>query len=278
MKKLFFNTKMTWLKVIVLSVACGVIPGLLMVPKFLDNTSFQQPGISFEFWIFMALLIILNCQKPLEAGLKTFVFFLISQPLIYLVQVPFTMLGWQIFSYYRLWGIITLFTLPGGIIAWYTKKGNWLSVAILSVANLILCVELPMSIRSCIDSFPSYLLSTAFIIAEIILFSILLFEDKKKRACSFGIALLMILLVTIFNWSSLSKHEIVYSTEIEGTAPFEAVAEYENLDILIDGNTLQISASDYCTCIIELRDGNGETIRCNFDYRNGVLELYQMEE
>ena len=85
---------MSWKLVIILSVICGVIPGLLMVPEQLSGTSFQMPGISFEFWICAGLFISLNCNKPLDAGLKVFVFFLISQPLIYLVQVPFSLLGW----------------------------------------------------------------------------------------------------------------------------------------------------------------------------------------
>ena len=61
----------------------------------------------------MAMYIILNCDSPLEAGKKTFIFFLISQPLIYLVQVPFSWLHWAIFVYYPTWGILTLFTFPG---------------------------------------------------------------------------------------------------------------------------------------------------------------------
>lgn len=278
MKKLFFETKMTWLRVIILSVVCGVVPGLLMIPRKLIGTSFQQPGISFEFWIFMALFIILNCAKPLEAGLKTFVFFLISQPLIYLVQVPFALLRWQIFSYYPQWGIITLLTLPGGMIAWYTKKGNWLSVAILSVANFILCFELPTSIRAMIEHFPSYLLSTVFIVAEIIFFSLIIFENRNKKIAALVVAVIMLALITIVSRKSLTTHEMVYSVDIEGEAPFETESEFDDIEISISGNSLTITAEDYCSHIIEIKDCNGNIVQYSFEYNKSRLDLEPMSE
>lgn len=58
------------------------------------------------------LIIMANCQKPLESACKTFVFFLISQPLIYLLQVPFSSMGWGLFGYYWNWFIWTLLTFP----------------------------------------------------------------------------------------------------------------------------------------------------------------------
>ena len=69
-----------------------------MIPSFLADTSLQDPGIYLEAWFVLALFVILNCGSALEAGKKCFVFFLISQPLIYLVQVPFAFLGWGILS------------------------------------------------------------------------------------------------------------------------------------------------------------------------------------
>lgn len=36
----------------------------------------------------------MNSKDPLDSALKTFVFFLISQPLVYLVQVSFSEMGW----------------------------------------------------------------------------------------------------------------------------------------------------------------------------------------
>ncbi len=41
-----------------------------------------------------------------------FFFFLISQPLIYLLQVPFSSMGFELFIYYKYWFIWTLLTIP----------------------------------------------------------------------------------------------------------------------------------------------------------------------
>ncbi len=82
--------------------------------------------------IFFAVIIMSNCKKPLESALKTFAFFLISQPLIYLLQVPFSPMGWGLFSYYPYWFYWTLATFPMAFVGWFIQKKNWLSVLIFS--------------------------------------------------------------------------------------------------------------------------------------------------
>ena len=85
--KLFGGIDMKWWKVIVLAVASAVITFIFLVVPIFENTSFYNMGVTFEAWILLAVFIMANCKKPLESALKTFVFFLISQPLIYLFQV-----------------------------------------------------------------------------------------------------------------------------------------------------------------------------------------------
>ena len=156
LEKLFGNTKMGWTRVIIFALICGIVPGLILVSPALEQTSLHNVGVCFEFWVLAALFIILNCEKPLEAALKTFVFFLISQPLIYLVQVPFSSFGFGIFMYYGRWFKMTLLTFPGAIIAWYTKKGGLLAAAILFVMDvLLLGIEFPAHLRTLMHSFPS---------------------------------------------------------------------------------------------------------------------------
>lgn len=92
LRNLFGNINMTWLKVIIFSVITGVYTGLINQVPFLTDTSFTDIAVSLEFWIVFAIFIIVNCKKWWDAVLKCFVFFLISQPLVYLVEVPF--LGW----------------------------------------------------------------------------------------------------------------------------------------------------------------------------------------
>ena len=79
--KIFGGLKMTWPVVIVYSVLIGLYTAVVaaLVP---DGNSFHDIAVTFEAWILLALIVVLNCKKPLEAALKTFVFFLISQQLL----------------------------------------------------------------------------------------------------------------------------------------------------------------------------------------------------
>ncbi len=269
LEALFLRTKMTWKTVLLLALGCGVAVGLLMVPQALASTSLQQPGISFEFWIFMALLILLNCEKPWEAGVKTFVFFLVSQPLIYLVQVPFSSWHWELFRYYPRWGLITLLTLPGAALGWYVKKEKWYSVLLLAALNVILCLELPASVRALAEGFPRYLLSTAFIVFELVFFTLLLFQNKKLRALSF--ALILVLLAGSV-WETVwfdRNATFITAAQIEtGTAPYELLAEPEGVQISVENGFVRVELKqhDYRTVEIQLRDAEGEIIEMTLDY------------
>ena len=99
-----------------------VLTAIFLIMPVFRNTSFERMGVYLEAWIFFAIIIMANCKTPLESALKTFIFFLISQPLIYLIQVPFSSMGWQLFGYYRTWFIWTLLTFPMAYIGWYIKK------------------------------------------------------------------------------------------------------------------------------------------------------------
>ena len=95
-KKLFGEVNMTWPKVIIFAVVTAIYTALINQVPFFKYTSFRDIAISFECWILFAIIIIVNSKSGLDSALKTFVFFLISQPLIYLIEVPF--LGLNIFS------------------------------------------------------------------------------------------------------------------------------------------------------------------------------------
>ena len=112
LNKLFGGIRMTWSRLILFAVISGVITALIaiLVP---EGNSIRQVAVTFEVWIVLAIIIVVNCEKPLEAACKTFVFFLISQPLIYLIQVPFSSMGWKLFGYYTYWFCWTAATFPG---------------------------------------------------------------------------------------------------------------------------------------------------------------------
>jgi len=180
----FGNYGMSWPRVIIFAVLTAVITAVLNLMPFLKDTSFQDIAISFECWILFAVFLIVNCEKWWEASLKCFVFFLISQPLIYLIEVPFNSLGWQLFMYYGYWFKLTVLTLPGAAIAFLVKRGDGLSVAVLSVANAFLCLLSANYISSVISDFPHHLISAVFCLALAVFFVYVLFDGKKLRTVS----------------------------------------------------------------------------------------------
>ena len=103
MKKLFGEINLTWKKLIVFSVLAGVYTAVMTLIPATKDTSFRDIAISFECWILFGIIIICNSKSPLDSALKCFIFFLISQPLVYLIQVPFSSIGWRLFVYYKYW-------------------------------------------------------------------------------------------------------------------------------------------------------------------------------
>lgn len=177
--------KISWKTVILSAVICGIVTGVILdLESVLFYTSFFNIGVCFEFWIFAAVIIFSKCQKPIEAACKVFVFFLISQPLIYLIQVPFQSMGWGIFQRYTGWFIWTLLTFPGAYIGWHTKKRSWLSAVIFMVAIFILSIEFGNHIKTLLHRPPYQLLALLFILAQIALY-IFSFKDTSKR-CVLG--------------------------------------------------------------------------------------------
>lgn len=186
-KKFFLNYNMTWLRVILFAVITAVVTAGLNEIKFLNDTSFQDIAIAFECWFLFAVFIIVNCETWWEASLKTFVFFLLSQPLIFLLEVPFEPLGWDIFMYYSRWFKLTLLTLPGAAVAFLVKKQRWYSVPVLCVATSYLAFVAVMYLKSVIEHFPHHLLSCVFCIALAVFFILVLFDKKSLRVSSFAV-------------------------------------------------------------------------------------------
>ena len=186
-KKLFGSWKMDWRKVLLLALLTGLYTGVVMRVAALDGTSFQDIGVNLECWLFFALLIIVNCRKWWEAALKCFLFFLVSQPLVYLVQVPFSAEGWGIFRYYPYWFRVTLLTLPGAAVAFLVKKRNLFSVAVLSVANAYLALQAVQYARSAAASFPAHLLSALFCVALALFFCFVLLDRKPLRIAALAV-------------------------------------------------------------------------------------------
>lgn len=197
--KLFGGINMSWVKVIIFAVAAAVVTDVFLIVPIFDGTSFYEMGVSFEAWVLFAVIIMVNCKKPLESALKVFVFFLISQPLIYLIEVPFTYMGWAIFGYYRTWFILTLCTFPAAFVGWYLKKGNWLSLLILTPVNVFLAlIGYGYFKNNLVPGFPDHMLSVLFCFGQIVLYLLVFFRGWKQRLAGFGavvIAVVAMLLI-----------------------------------------------------------------------------------
>lgn len=210
LRKYFGQFTMTWSRVVFLAIITAIYTALINQVPFLKDTSFQDIAIYLDWWILFALFIILNCQKWWEAAIKCFVFFIISQPLIYLIEVPFYNQGWQIFRYYDYWFKITLLTIPGSIVAFQVKRKNWLSVIILSVPIVHLSYASISYFQTAVSNFPHHLLSALFAISLAIFFIVVLLDQKKHRLVS-----LCVLIVSVVSFGILTAPEKTIDIQLE---------------------------------------------------------------
>ena len=253
-KKLFGGIKMTWPKVIVFAVITAIVTAVLNEIHFLRDTSFQDIAIVLDCWILFAMIIIMNCDKWWEASLKCFVFFLVSQPLIYLIEVPFEPLGWGVFGYYKRWFILTLATLPGAVIAFQVKRKNWLSVLILSVANGYLAAACAGYFWSTVVNFPHHLLSAIFCLALAVIFSLVLLDDKKHRIVALAI-IAVVLIASLIIAKPIREKQFVLG-DGEWTC-VEMTGEFVDVDIDVGAVTLKSKAKG--SEILTFKSNTGET-------------------
>lgn len=194
LRKSFYSVEnnASWKFVIVSAIICGCFTGIILnLESVLIGTSIFNIGTDFEFWIFAAIIIIMGCDKPLEAGVKTFVFFLISQPLVFFVKAPFSTLGLGVFKDYKGWFIWTLFTFSGAMIGWNINKKNWLSVIIYMFAVFLLSMEFGTHFSVFIRNMLYQILSLLFIVVQLIYYG-MSFTDKKLRTVFFVLCVLFL--------------------------------------------------------------------------------------
>lgn len=213
LNKLFGGLNLTWKATIIFAIVMGAYTALvaMLAP---DNCSLHDIAVTFEWWILPAIIVIVNCKRPLEAALKTFIFFLISQPLIYLIQVPFSPMGWGLLGYYPFWFGITLLTFPGAFIGWFIKKDKWYSGIILSVMTFILVTMGISYVTQTLEHFPNHLLSAIYCFAIIPVFIFTIFKQKAPRIISGVIAVIMVL-IGIFHIANNQPYETYRNAILE---------------------------------------------------------------
>ena len=206
---------MTWPVVVIMAVVFGVYTALMaaFVP---DGNSFHDIAVTPEWWILPAILIIVNCKKPLDSALKVFAFFLISQPLVYLIQVPISSMGWGLFGYYQNWIVPTLLTFPAAFIGWYMKKDKWYSGVILSLATSLLVLLGMGFIRSFEESFPNHLLTTIYCFGIIPIFIFGIFKKKEPRIITVVITAIALIIIVLTSGTT-ARFEVATNSFLEGS-------------------------------------------------------------
>ena len=224
--KIFGGLKMSWPVVIIIAVALGVWTALMamFVP---DGNSFHDIAVTPEWWVLPAILIIVNCKKPVEAALKVFVFFLVSQPLVYLIQVPFNDMGWGLFGYYPYWFKITLATLPGGFIGWYVKRDKWYSGVILSVMTILLAWLGLGFAKSLTESFPNHLVTVIYCFGIIPVFIFGLFKKWQPRVITTIIAIAVLAAIIVISKPFGGDEFETYNTSFVSESGITLVGEPE---------------------------------------------------
>lgn len=212
-KKLFGGINLTWPKLMTAAVIAGVFTAVMALIPGLHYTSFHTITVTFEVWILFGVLIIMNSQSNLDAALKCFVFFLISQPLVYLIQVPFSRLGWQLFGYYQFWFIWTLLCFPMGFIGYYMKKDKWWGYFILLPMIALTAASFLTYFSDFQFSMPRYILIVLFCACAMILYPVAIFRNKKIRAVGAAIGAAAVVILTVFRL----LNPPVYSTDFMGS-------------------------------------------------------------
>ena len=210
MKKIFGEIDLTWKRVIIFAILAGIYTALMAIIPGLKYTSFSTIATTFEVWILFGIIIIMNSKSNNDAALKCFVFFLISQPLIYLLQVPFSWQGWNLFQYYRYWFVWTVLCLPMGYIGYYMKKDKWWGYLILFPMILLIAYSYNTYLSYFMFSYPKYLLISLFCIITMLIYPLYIFNDKKIKTVGLIISSILIIFVTIL----CIINPPVYSTEI----------------------------------------------------------------
>lgn len=196
-KKLFGGIDLTWPKLIIAAVIAGVFTAVMAIIPALHYTSFHAITATFEVWIFFGILIIMNSKSNLDSALKCFVFFLISQPLVYLIQVPFSFMGWGLFGYYRTWFIWTLLCFPMGFIGYYMKKDKWWGYLILLPMIVLTGTAYFMYFSDFQFYMPRYLLIVLFCACAMILYPVAIFKNKKTQTAGALIGAAAVIIMTV---------------------------------------------------------------------------------
>ena len=272
--RLYGGLPVSWPAVILFAVAAAILTAVFLIVPVFKNTSLERMGVTLEAWIFFAVLIMANCKKPLESALKTFVFFLVSQPLIYLFQVPFSAMGWGLFGYYKYWFIWTLLTFPMAWVGWYITKRNWWSLLILAPVLLYLSIGAVGGFRAAAAHFPRQLLMALFCLGQVLLYLYVFTGNRRQKLVGFLLPLAAALIVLLtqpqvdLNSTMFLPDDAILTEEAVVTVEDTELAEI-TVASTGENSMVRVRADKYGTTGFVIRDGENE-------YRY-TLTVYQDE-
>ena len=188
---------LTWKKLIIFACISGIYTAIMALIPITKDTSFRDIATTFEVWILFGIFIIMTSKSPKESALKCFVFFLISQPLVYIIQDIITHSS-LLKTYYLYWFIWTVLTIPMGYIGYYLKKDKWYGLLILTPILILLGFHSYGFLKETISFFPNHLLSFLFCIITMVLYPYFIFKDKKLKIIGISISVVIIIISTLF--------------------------------------------------------------------------------
>ena len=281
MKKLkhyFGELEMTTERVLLFALITAVYTAAVALIPALRDTSLGDIAVYYDPWILFAVWIAVNCRSRWEAGFKCFLFFLVSQPLIYLFQVPFSSQGFGLFRYYPHWFFITLLTLPGGAIAYEVKRKDWLSVLVLSVATCFLSLSSVYYASMAYADPPRHLLSALFAAALGVFLILVLLDGRKYRIAALSLMLAAWLACAVFIGAGmLQKRTMELALE-----PGEWVCEVEDEAVVSvgieEGNRVTVTAGKAGGTYLYFRNADGTERTFYATVSGGGVYLNEFED
>ena len=191
----------------------------------------------------------------------------------YLLQVPFSQMGWGLFMYYRYWFMWTLLTFPMAFVGWYIKKRNWLSLLILLPVVGFLTFTYADAFLFAAKHFPYMLITALFCLLQVVVYLYTFTGKWLQRALGFFVPLAAVLAFALFT----PQLEMYTNVLLPGSPPISSAATVVNgnedvaLVTVGDNGTgftmLNVEAHQYGSTDVQVTDGD--------KHYNFTLEIYE---
>jgi hypothetical protein len=253
---------MSWRHVLVFAVVTGVVTGLVNEVPFLYDTSFRDIAVTPEWWVLFGMVVACNCKGPGEAALKCGVFFLVSQPIVYVVEMPW--LGYFPWEYYSYWFVLSLFTFPAGALAYLAKRQDRVGSLLLAIPCVVLVVLGAGFVFKVSYSFPHHLLSAVFCFGQVVVLVLALKNTMDDRLVALGIALVVtVVSITILFVSppTSSVGITIDAGDADGSGTWSCQLDDPSFGTVeVEGDRVKVTTSHVGSTRLVCTDENGDSI------------------